>query len=55
MLQVTSVGGCYRLQVLVFVSGYALDPSVNNMAVEERLVGDTGTADELKGTVMMLD
>ena len=50
-----SVGGYYRLQVLVFVSGYALDPSVNNMTVEERLVGDTGTADELKGTVKILD
>ena len=30
-------------------AGYALDPSVNDGAADERLVGDTGTAEELKG------
>ncbi|XP_076466522.1 pre-mRNA-processing factor 17-like [Babylonia areolata] len=32
--------------------GYAMDPSINKEVVEEKLVGDTGTAEELKGVTV---
>lgn len=31
------------------VAGYALDPSVNDAIVDEKVVGDSGAAEELKG------